>query len=54
MKNRSLLTAALVAAAVAAGEVDLAIVLDPDGEGGVLRFQWDRAEAYVPIEVAGG
>jgi hypothetical protein len=31
-----------------------AIRVDEEGEGGVLRLQWDRTEAYAPFRVGGG
>lgn len=33
---------------------EFTVHVDPEGDGGVLRLQWDRTEAYVQIEVAGG
>lgn len=33
---------------------DFTIRVDPEGDGGVLRIQWDRTEAYVPFQVAAG
>jgi hypothetical protein len=33
---------------------DFTIRVDPQGEGGVLRIQWDRTEAYVPFQVRAG
>lgn len=31
---------------------EFTIRVDPEGQGGVLRFQWDRTEAYIPFQVA--
>jgi hypothetical protein len=30
---------------------DFTIRVDPEGSGGLLRLQWDRTEAFVPIAV---
>lgn len=32
---------------------DFTIAVEPEGEGGVLRFLWDRTEAYVPFTAGG-